>query len=169
MGKLSFGTALPFRLLAVPVYSPVVQAKIRTHMKHLINGRTVTQDDLERFDPVYGPCCGVEDFWLHFAGTPCDRWNKSATGVFVESFLRTYTEYPSDNEAVVDMVRFKTESTIAGMIRRRRMTGPDGGIGPETRKYNSRQERKKKVCFQCANLMLAVAYPFSSSSTAAAT
>lgn len=158
----------PF-ILSVPVYSLVVQAKIRAHMKHLIKDRTVTQDDLENFNPAYGPCCGVEDFRLHVAGTPYDRWNKSAARVFVESFLRKHTEYPSDNKAVVDMVKFETRSTIAAMIRRYYMTGSDGSIDPATRKYISRQERKNKVCFQRPDLVMAVAYSFSGSSAAVAT
>ena len=139
-------------------------------MKHLIKDRAVTEEDLENFDPAFGPCCGVENFRLHFAGTPCNRWNKSAAGVFVESFLRKYTEYRSDNEAVVEMIKFKTGSTIAAMIRRYREKGPDGSIDPATQKHQNRQERKRKVCSpQCPNFTMAVAYLFSSSSTAAAT
>lgn len=116
-------------------------------MKCLIKNQEanpVTEEDIENFDPALGPCCHAGNFRLHLSGTPCDYWNKSAAEVFVESFLIKHVEYPSD-EAVVDMVKFKTNSTIAAMIRRYRTTGPDGNVDPEMRKYQNRQERKRKA------------------------
>lgn len=114
-------------------------------MKDLVKGRTATERDTQNFDPTFGPCCGVDNFRLHLAGTPCNPWNKSATDVFIESFLEKYTEYSSDNLAVVRMVKFKTHSTIAAMIKQYRITGPGGDVDDQTRRYNNRQERKRKV------------------------
>ena len=141
-------------------------------MKHQAEN-PVTQDDLEDFNPASGPCCNVANFRLHLAGTPCNPWNKSAAGVFVESFLGKYTtDYPSNDEAVVDMVRFKTQSTIAAKIKRYRMTGPDGNMEPATKKRLNRQERKRKVSssspIHCGDGFIWV-YLFSSFSNAVTT
>ena len=116
-------------------------------MMHLTEDQAanpVTQADIQNFNPALGPCCHAGNFRLNLKGTPRDPWNKSATEVFVESFLNKHTEYPP-NEAVVDMIKFKTNSAIATKIKKRRTTGPEGNVDPETRRYQNRQERKRKV------------------------
>lgn len=108
--------------------------------------RIATEEDVDEFDPNFGPCCGIEDFRLHFDGTPCDTWNKSATEVFLNSFFEKYTEYSPEKEPVVRLVKFKTHSALAAMIKKYRRRGPDGNVDPETSRSQRRQERKRKVC-----------------------
>ncbi|KAF9778450.1 hypothetical protein BJ322DRAFT_1000864 [Thelephora terrestris] len=135
------------------IFLPVVQERIRDHLKDLTKGRTATDADITYFDPTFGPCCDVEDFRLHLAGTPCNLWNKSATEVFMESFLEKYKlDYPPEYDGVVRMVGFKVHSTIAALIKRYRSTGPDGTVDPETRKQQNRQERKRKLFHRRHNM-----------------
>ena len=109
---------------------------------------TVTKEEAERFSPDIGPCCDSRQFRLHLAGTTRDRWNKSATRVFVDDFLRTHPDdYPSEEEAVVKMVEMKTRSAIDSLIRDYRKSKEDHNQAErsELQARKNRQERQRKV------------------------
>ena len=79
--------------------------------------KTVSEEEARRFDPDLGACCGPSPLRVNLEGTTCDRWNKSVTSVFVEDFLRTHPEYPSEEQVVTKMIEMKTRATISSMIR----------------------------------------------------
>jgi hypothetical protein len=108
---------------------------------------TVTKDEAEEFDPNLGACCDPGHFRLHLEGTTCDRWNKSAAGVFVDIFLRDHHEYPPQERAVTRMVEVKTRSAIDSMIRDYRKSKEVNNEAErgEIQARKNRQERRRKV------------------------
>ena len=102
------------------------QREIRTHLvdelipsdKWLKN--TVTPQDIDDFDPKIGECCTADNFRLHLAGTPADTWNKSATRVFVNSFLEAHKQYEAQNTDIRDMVMKKCGAAVISTIRQYR-------------------------------------------------
>lgn len=121
-------------------------------MRDLIPGNswmrnTVTKEEAEDFNPDLGPCCDYTEFRLHLEGTPCDSWNKSATSVFVDSFLRIHPDYPSQKEVVKQMVEFKTRAAIESMIRnyRKSKDAHNSAEQDEIKDHKNRRERQRKV------------------------
>lgn len=109
---------------------------------------TVTEEEAEGFNPDLGPCCDPRQFRLHLGGTTCDRWNKSATHVFTDDFLRVYRhEYPPEEEAVTKLVEVKTRAAIDSMIRsyRRSNGANDQAARDEAQARKNRGERRRKV------------------------
>jgi len=147
MGEQTFGAShnhLCYPQLTVP------QEKIRAHMEECIRDPdwltdSVSEAEFRDFDPQLGPCCTADSLRLHFEGTTCDRWNKSATEVFVEDFLAHHPEYPGGVDIIRDMVHHKTRSTITSMIKeyRRLHLHPDERDAMQLRK--NRLERKRGV------------------------
>lgn len=101
------------------------QREVRTYLAELIPAaqwlkNTVTPQDLDDFDPTIGECCGADNFRLHLAGTPADVWNKSATRVFVNSFLEAHKQYEAQNADIRDMVMKKCGAAVISTIRQYR-------------------------------------------------
>lgn len=108
---------------------------------------TVTEQEAQAFDPTLGPCCDSTGFRVHLEGTTCDPWNKSATTVFVNSFLVAHPEYSSRDESVREMVLMKSKATLDSMIRSyRKYRAPRTADELEAQRlHKNRQERKRKV------------------------
>lgn len=108
---------------------------------------TVAEQEANTFDPNLGPCCAPANFRVHLEGTTCNPWNKSAIGVFVNHFLVAYTEYPSQEESVRDMVRMKSQAALDSMIRKYRRVNTPHTFNElnDMRLRKNRQERKRKV------------------------
>lgn len=106
---------------------------------------SVSEAEFRTFDPLLGPCCTADSLRFRFEGTTCDRWNKSATDVFVDDFFAHHPEYPGDVDDVRDMVYLKTRSAITSMIKeyRRLKLHPDERSALQLRK--NRLERKRGV------------------------
>lgn len=121
-------------------------------MRELIGPRwlknTVTEREANSFNPELGvPCCDLEGFRVHLAGTPHNAWNKSAIDVFVGGFLATHPEYNANDEAVREMVRMKSGVYLESTIKEYRRTNKHltDDEEKEFRKHKNRQERKRKA------------------------
>lgn len=101
--------------------------------------------DFQAFDPRRGECCTRENFRLNLEGTACDDWNKSATRVFVNDFLRIHNKYPTDNQVVRSMIKKKTTSAIKSLIKLYRKKDVDGPLLEAAQKKRNRRERKRTV------------------------
>ena len=150
------------------------QQKVRGYMLKIVTPahwmkNRVTREEVNAFNPGLGPCCDTANFRLHLEGTPCDAWNKSATGVFVNGFLVAHPEYPSQEEPVREMVRMKSHATLESMIREYRKSKiplTEAQV-EELRLQKNRQEHKRKVVSlishpptvsdSCASFMIAAA------------
>lgn len=110
-----------FRELQLLIYS---QRKIRTHLAEQLMPsnqsleNAVTAKDIDNFDPETEECCTPDTFRIHLAGTPGDTWNKSATRVFVNSFLAAHKDYEATNNVVRAMVMKKCTAVVGSAIRR---------------------------------------------------
>lgn len=115
--------------------------------KNLWGRNTVTDQEAGEFNPDFGPCCDNAHFRLYLEGTPRDNWNKSATSVFVQDFLRVHPDYPSHEPAVVRMIELKTSANIESMIRNYRESKEERNqaVKDEARARKNRQERQRKV------------------------
>ena len=109
--------------------------------------KTVTEEEAQAFDPELGACCGPRPLRVNLEGTTCDRWNKSATSVFIEDFFKTHPDYPSEERAIAKMVEMKTRSTIDSMIREYRKLKKvmDQAEQEEARAEKNRNERRRKA------------------------
>lgn len=110
---------------------------------------TVTEQEATAFNPDLGPCCDPVNFRVHLEGTTCNAWNRSAIDVFVNHFLATHTDYPSQEEPVRDMVRMKARAALDSMIRRYRKSKipRTNDQLEELRLQKNSQERKRKVSY----------------------
>ena len=106
---------------------------------------TVSPDDFQDFNPQRGECCTRADFRINLEGTPCDAWNKSATRVFVNDFLRAHPEYPSHNVVARRMVHNKTSAAIKSLIKEYRQKDIRGQAKLAAQKMKNRKERKRTV------------------------
>jgi hypothetical protein len=109
---------------------------------------TVGKEEAEKFNPALGPCCDTTQFRVHLEGTPCNNWNKSATSVFVNEFLKLHhSEFPSQEEVVQKMVELKTRAAIESMIRgyRKSKEAFNKAEQDEAKARKNRRERQRKV------------------------
>lgn len=108
---------------------------------------TVTSDDINHFDPEIGECCTTDNFRLHLAGTPGNVWNKSATRVFVNSFLEAHKEYEAQNPIIREMVLGKCSAVVKHTIRQYRLKKKVTTEASRKleRQKKSRTERKRTV------------------------
>ena len=102
--------------------------------------------DFNGFDPQQGiECCTASDLRFNLDGTPCDKWNKSATRVFVNHFLETYKQYPAHNRAVRSMVQKKTAAAIKSLIKSYRSKSVGEAEFEDSEVKRKRRERKRQV------------------------
>ncbi|KAF9786637.1 hypothetical protein BJ322DRAFT_1003536 [Thelephora terrestris] len=113
---------------------------------------TVTDADLEAFDPRRGKCCTASNFRFNLGGTAWDVWNKSATRVFVNHFLEKHTRYPANDKVVRSMVTEKTTSAIGSIIRSYRLRDTPRDDLKVSRKKRARRERKRTLFIRRRNL-----------------
>lgn len=106
----------------------------------------VSLDDSLDFNPERGECCTAANFRINLGGTPCDVWNKSATRIFVNDFLREHPDYPSNNQVVRMMVQKKTSAAIKSLIQEYRRKDIQGPSKLAAQKLRNRRERKRTVC-----------------------
>lgn len=119
----------------------------------------VSDQDLADWDPAIGECCTAEQFKLHFRGTPCNPWNKSATRVFVNDFLATHAEIYPPAWPVRRMVTRKTTAHIKSLIKSFRGNRRGEAIVKAAKQAKNRQERKATVSLLvqlCASAMRAL-------------
>ncbi|KAF9642096.1 hypothetical protein BDM02DRAFT_3106051 [Thelephora ganbajun] len=115
----------------------------------------VTEQEANTFNPELGPCCDPVHFRVHLEGTTCNVWNKSAIGIFVNRFLTTHPEYPSEQESVQEMVRMKSQATLDSMIRwyRKSNTPRTKEEKDESWLEKNHKERKRKLYHRRCDIM----------------
>lgn len=121
-------------------------------MRDLLKGNwmknTVTDEEVNAFDPALGQCCDPTHWRVHLEGTPCNPWNKSATFVFVNDFIVAHPEYNRDDRSIRDMIHMKSKSALDSMIRTYRKSKIPPTVNEpedEDQKQRNRRERKRKV------------------------
>ncbi|KAF9783891.1 hypothetical protein BJ322DRAFT_1109737 [Thelephora terrestris] len=142
-------------------YENNLSDRIRMLMKKMIGeefltANTVDPQEIEKFDPLKGPCCDAENFRIHLDGTPANPWNRSAAEVFVAKFLATYSRiYPPDLDEVVNMVHSKTRSAITSLIKDYRLR-QDSDY--EEKCQDKKRRERKRLLFE-RRLDLTFLYP----------
>lgn len=108
---------------------------------------TVTTQDINDFNPEIGECCTANNFRLHLAGTPGDVWNRSATRIFVNSFLEAHQEYEAQNEIIREVVMNKCSAVVKSTIRQYRLKRKNTTreAREQERRRKNRAERKRAV------------------------
>ncbi|KAF9643070.1 hypothetical protein BDM02DRAFT_3104903 [Thelephora ganbajun] len=102
---------------------------------------TVTKQEVDAFDPNLGPCCNATNFRVHLGGTTCNAWNKSAINAFVNDFLSSHSEYPSQEESIRETVGYR-KSHVPHTVEE----------SDELKLQKNRQERKRKLYHRHRNV-----------------
>jgi hypothetical protein len=109
-------------------------------LKELVNDY-----DINSWNSEVKECCTVDQFRLHFNGTPRSPWNFSAARVFTDHFLRTHPEIYPDVWAVRRMVLKKTQAHIKSLIRSFHDKDRGDNVKLAAKREKNRRERKTNV------------------------
>jgi hypothetical protein len=136
-----------FPLLSLTLLS---QSMIRAHMRGLIRKvdwlkDVISENELNNWNPKVRECCTAQEFKLHLKGTPSNPWNASATRVFADHFLDTYSQIYPDVWAVRRMVLKKTRAYVKSLIKAYRESRRSDNLQLATKEAKNRRERKTNV------------------------
>ena len=151
--KLRIRPRLLLFLLSFNSHLRSFQKRVREHMKTLISEADWLQDlihpgELEAWnaDPSR-PCCTPTMFKLNFRGTPRDGWNISASCVFTDHFMATYSHLYRDTPDSRKMVLEKTQAHIKTLLTCYKKKSVGSNVALQTRIACRRRERKTAVSF----------------------
>ena len=105
----------------------------------------ISPEELHAWNPETGPCCTPATFKLNLGGTPLDNWNLSASRVFTDHFLTTYSALYNDTWENRQMVLKKSQAYIKTLIRLYRQQFVGEVVTLQTRLAHRRRQRKTDV------------------------
>jgi hypothetical protein len=142
-----------------PMPLTISQAKVRQYLERLVGkGRLlvplVHADEAVAFAARWnvdegescGPCCNAESFKFDILGPPHSPWNKSASRVFCDSYIKFYN-LPSTHAVIMDVENsfFLRLKTLKQKFKSSRLLADQ----QETVRARARRyQRKSQVCSQ---------------------
>ena len=102
-----------------------------------------TPEAVASFNPSNSRCCKAKRFQLDLRGTAANPWNKSATEVFVDSFLACNQYACKDREKIAKKFRSHIRTLIKQFKKQHSDTSAAAVL--EKKQKHSRDQRKQTV------------------------